>query len=70
MILSLGLPIPRGLFSDLPGLGIITLLAGLNTNFPVLRSWEICWNHFSLIPSKVSDVIPRDMFPALLFIVS
>lgn len=34
MILSLGLATLRGLSSLLPGLGIITLLAGENLNFP------------------------------------
>jgi hypothetical protein len=64
MIRYLGLATPSCLFSYFPGLGIITLLVSLNTNFPDLRSWDICWNHFSLIPSKVSEVIPRDKFPA------
>lgn len=68
MILSLGFPTLRGLSSFFPGLGIITLLVGWNLNFPDLRSFAVFSNHFRLIPSNVSGVVPFDILPGLLLI--
>lgn len=58
-----------GLSSFLPGLGIITLLAGENLNLPLRISLEMSSNHFLLIPSRVVLSIPLDIIlPGLLLI--
>lgn len=67
-ILSLGFPTLRGLNSFFPGLGIITLRAGENLNFPFCIFWAVLSNHFKLIPSRVVLSVPLDILPGLLLI--
>ncbi|OTA48422.1 hypothetical protein K449DRAFT_341450, partial [Hypoxylon sp. EC38] len=50
---SLGEAIVRGLVSFFPGLGICTLLAGVNLNSPALNKDCVFSIYFRLIPSRV-----------------
>lgn len=63
MILSRGVPTPSGLVPAFPILGMRALLAGLNFNLPVRRSWAVLSNHAHFIPSRVSGEGPGDMIP-------
>lgn len=65
MILSRGLPTPRGLVLPF-GLGISTLLTGLGIYVSFSRSSEVELNHPRFIPSRVSESIPSVMLPGLL----
>ena len=67
-ILSLGLATLRGLNSFFTGLGIITLLAGDQSNLPLRISLAVFTNHLSLIPPRVTLSEPLGILPGLLFI--
>ena len=51
------------------GLGIVTKRVGLNLKIPLFSSWAVFLNQSKSIPSRVSDVVPGDMFPALPLII-
>lgn len=65
--LSLGLPTLKGLIPPL-GLGILTILMGLNLNLPVPNSFDNLFKYIIFIPSNVSNVVPGVILPGLLLI--
>lgn len=69
IILSLGEPIPKGLFLPF-AFGMYTLLAGVGLYASRLSCLEVSINHSLLIPSRVSSVVPGTIFPLLFLMVS